>query len=121
MSPAPFPPDEPSITSFQEKVYHACLEIPEGFVITYKDLAHSIGCGSPRAVGQALKRNPFAPDIPCHRVVASKLTIGGFAGQSNGPEVERKRRLLVAEGITFLSDGRINPEHQFSPQAKANS
>jgi methylated-DNA-[protein]-cysteine S-methyltransferase len=78
-----------------------------GKVTTYACLARSIDCGSSQAVGQALKRNPFAPQVPCHRVIKSDRSLGGFSGQSEGPEVARKRRLLIAEGVSFDSQGRV--------------
>lgn len=96
------------ITPFQQTVYAACRRIPHGRVSTYCWLAEAIGCGSARAVGQALKRNPFAPEVPCHRVVRSDRTLGGFSGQKEGAEVRRKRRLLEAEGIRFGSDDRVD-------------
>lgn len=96
-----------NVTEFQRRVYAACSRIPAGKVATYAGLAASIDCGSPRAVGQALKRNPFAPEVPCHRVVASDLSIGGFMGRREGPEVARKHRLLKEEGVLIENDGRI--------------
>jgi len=76
--------------------------IPPGRVSTYGALALHIGCASPRAVGQALRRNPFAPEVPCHRVIASDLTPGGFAGQRHGLELDRKLAILAAEGVAFV-------------------
>lgn len=87
-----------TITEFQRKVYLALLEVPKGVTITYGELANRIGCRSPQAIGQALKRNPFAPDVPCHRVVA-KEGIGGFKGYRAGEMIEKKKRLLREEGI----------------------
>lgn len=98
-----------TVTAFQQRVYDACLRIPRGGVATYKDVAKAIGCGSARAVGQALRRNPFAPRVPCHRVVRSDLALGGFSGQEKGPEVTRKRRLLAAEGVRFVGAAQIDP------------
>ncbi|KAF0442091.1 DNA binding methylated-DNA--cysteine S-methyltransferase [Gigaspora margarita] len=69
------------VTEFQYKVYDLCAQIPEGFVSTYKLLATALK-SSPRAVGGALRVNPFAPlPIPCHRVIASDFFIGGFDGE----------------------------------------
>ena len=85
------------ITDFQRKVYLELLKVPRGATISYGELAHRIGCGSALAVGQALKRNPFAPDVPCHRVIAHDGTIGGFDGQRTGEKIEKKRALLDAE------------------------
>lgn len=86
-----------AITDFQRKVYLALLEVPRGETITYGQLAQRIGCRSAQAVGQALRRNPFAPEVPCHRVVASDGSLGGFHGQREGEMIERKRRLLAEE------------------------
>lgn len=97
-----------SITPFQQKVYAACRRIPRGRVSTYRWLGEAIDCKSARAIGQALKRNPFAPEVPCHRVVRSDRSLGGFAGQKEGEEVRRKRRMLEAEGISFGNDERVD-------------
>lgn len=89
------------ITPFQRRVYEAVKEIPRGYVTTYKILARYITCRSCRAVGQALRRNPFAPHVPCHRVIASDLTPGGFSGKRTGAPIRRKLKLLAAEGVKF--------------------
>lgn len=86
------------ITEFQRKVYLALLEVKKGEIITYKQLGERIGCRSAQAIGQALKRNPFAPEVPCHRVIASDGSIGGFHGQREGEMIARKRALLESEG-----------------------
>jgi len=93
-------------TAFEHKVYDATSRIPRGKVSTYGLIGEFIGCGSSQAVGQALKRNPFAPRVPCHRVIASSLTIGGFAGERGGAEIKRKLKMLAAEGVRFV-DGRL--------------
>lgn len=85
------------LTDFQRRVYLALLDIPRGTTITYGELARRIGCRSAQAVGQALKRNPFAPDVPCHRVVAADGSLGGYNGAREGAELERKRQLLDSE------------------------
>ena len=85
------------ITPFQRRVYLELLNVPAGATITYGELARRIGCRSAQAVGQALKRNPFAPLVPCHRVVAADGSIGGYFGERDGEPVERKRALLMAE------------------------
>jgi len=86
------------ITQFQRKVYLALLEIPRGETITYGELGKRIGCRSAQAIGQALRRNPFAPDVPCHRVVA-KNGIGGFYGQRDGERIAQKIKMLEKEGV----------------------
>lgn len=86
-----------NITEFQRKVYLELLNVPCGETISYKELGLRIGCRSPQAIGQALKRNPFAPDVPCHRVIASNGDIGGFHGETSGEMIDRKRQLLEEE------------------------
>lgn len=86
-----------TITPFQRRVYLALLEVPAGETITYGELARRIGCRSAQAVGQALKRNPYAPDVPCHRVIAADGSLGGYNGRRDGEELERKRQLLNSE------------------------
>ncbi len=95
-----------TITPFARRVYDALVKIPSGRVITYAALGRLVGCNSPRAVGQALRANPFAPRVPCHRVIASDLTPGGFQGATTGSPLQRKLRLLTAEGVTFRN-GRL--------------
>ncbi len=80
------------ISEFQRKVYLELLNIPEGATISYGELGRRIGCRSARAVGQALHRNPFAPDVPCHRVIKSDGTLGGYAYGT-----EKKEELLKKE------------------------
>lgn len=66
-------------------VYDLIRSIPAGKVSTYKDVCAALGEGSPRSVGGALRNNPFAPRIPCHRVIASSFFVGGFKGQWTAP------------------------------------
>ena len=85
------------ITPFQRRVYLALLDVPPGTTITYGELAERIGCRSAQAIGQALRRNPFAPDVPCHRVVAADGSLGGYNGERDGEQIEYKQRLLEVE------------------------
>ena len=94
-------------TPFQLRVYDALCLVPRGQVTTYALLARHVRCGSARAVGQALRRNPFAPQVPCHRVIAADLRIGGFCGARDGTQIRRKRALLATEGVTFDAKGRL--------------
>lgn len=87
------------ITEFQRRVYLELLRVPSGTTITYAELAQRIGCRSAQAVGQALRRNPFAPDVPCHRVVASDGSPGGYFGKTSGEMVARKTYLLEEERL----------------------
>jgi len=62
-----------------------------------------------RAVGQGLRRNPFAPRVPCHRVIASTLELGGFNGSwgVHCLTVKKKQALLEKEGVAFTSSGKL--------------
>jgi len=89
------------VSTFAKKVYQLSRQIPKGKVSTYKHLAQALNTKAYQAVGQALRRNPYAPQIPCHRVVTSKGIIGGFNGQTKGREIQRKKAMLEKEGIKF--------------------
>lgn len=91
--------DLETITDFQFRVYSELLNVPAGSTISYKELGQRIGCRSAQAIGQALKRNPFPPYVPCHRVVRSDGSLGGYCGQTEGEALDRKKNLLEAEGI----------------------
>jgi methylated-DNA-[protein]-cysteine S-methyltransferase len=95
--------DLSKLSMFRRRVYEALLQVPAGKVISYHDLGQSIGCASPRAIGQALKNNPYAPIVPCHRVIASHGKIGGFHGHTDGHYIQRKIDLLRLEGVQFVS------------------
>lgn len=96
-----------AISPFQRRVYAALCEVPRGRVTTYGLLAARIGCGSARAVGGALRRNPDAPRVPCHRVIAADGTVGGFQGTTQGASIRRKLARLRAEGVAFDAAGRL--------------
>mmetsp|Transcript_17297 Transcript_17297/g.28922 ORF Transcript_17297/g.28922 Transcript_17297/m.28922 type:complete len:151 (-) Transcript_17297:427-879(-) len=98
-------------TAFATSVYNKCKQIPRGRVSTYKDIA--VALDRPRAfraVGSALKRNPFAPIVPCHRVVASDRTLGGFFGSTDlsGSLLKKKRDMLAEETVTFEENGKVS-------------
>lgn len=82
--------------TFNQKVWALCARIPRGQVATYADIARILGTTAYRAVGNALNRNPYAPDVPCHRVVGSDGSLTGFAGG-----LPKKRQLLLDEGVAF--------------------
>jgi len=117
------------ITPFQKKVYAETSKIPKGKTSTYGAIAKKLKT-SPRTVGQALKKNPFGYTsaisikgskrnrlheqkgkltketarcllVPCHRVIKSDNTIGGFNGKTSGKEIQRKIKLLRSEGVTI--------------------
>ena len=87
-------------TAFERRVYEATSAIPRGRVSTYGEVARLLG-SSPRAVGGALRRNPFAPAVPCHRVVAAGgAALGGFSGTWGAtPETARKLSMLQEEQV----------------------
>jgi methylated-DNA-[protein]-cysteine S-methyltransferase len=87
--------------SFNQKVWALTARIPAGQVRTYAWIANELGSKGYRAVGNALNRNPYAPAVPCHRVVGSNGSLTGFAGG-----LEKKRKLLTGEGIQFRN-GRV--------------
>lgn len=83
-------------TPFQQRVWRALCAIPPGRTRTYGELARELGSAA-RAIGGACRANPVPVVVPCHRVVA-RAGIGGFGGQTEGPELVRKRWLLAHEG-----------------------
>lgn len=98
-------------TAFQKKVLTALCQVPRGRYTTYAAISKHLA-SSPRAVGNALRNNPFAPQVPCHRVLASGGAIGGFGGSwgRNGKEGlndRKKRSLLRDEGVKFDGKGKV--------------
>ncbi len=91
-NPAVDLPIAPKGTAFQQRVWQACREVPYGETRSYGELARRIGCGSARAVGSALGRNPVWLLIPCHRIVGSGGDLTGYAGG-----LEKKAALLRLE------------------------
>lgn len=90
-------PEKLKGTLFQKKVWSRLLKIPKGKTVTYKELAKSIGKPKAvRAVANAVGANPCAPKIPCHRVVRSDGTLGGYSGKGG---IKTKRSLLLQEGV----------------------
>ena len=86
------------ITKFQEKVYNVVQKIPKGKILSYKEVAKLTGSPrASRAVGNALNRNPFK-EVPCHRVIKSDGTLGGYAKGA-----KEKARILKKEG--YLKNG----------------
>ena len=84
-------------TEFQLKVWAYLRKIPYGTVKTYSEVAKAIGRPhAARAVANAIGKNPYAPKIPCHRVVRSDGSLGGYSGKGG---VKIKRFLLKKEGI----------------------
>ena len=92
------------ITDFEWKVFRATSRIPLGETRTYQWVARSIGKPKAvRAVGQALKKNPFLLIVPCHRVVRSDGKLGGYAGLGG---IKTKKYLLLLEKEIRAQTGR---------------
>ena len=82
-------------TKFQQKVWKYLKNIPRGKVKTYKQVAIAIKSPkSARAVANACAKNPYAPKIPCHRVIRSDGALGGYSGRGG---MRQKLRLLRSE------------------------
>ena len=86
-------------TKFQIMVWNYLKKIPRGKVKTYSQVAKCIGKPlAVRAVANAIAKNPYAPKIPCHRVIRSDGSLGGYSGKGG---VKIKKLLLKKEGIQF--------------------
>ena len=84
-------------TEFQLRVWNFLKNIPRGSVKTYKEVAIAIKCPkSARAVANACGKNPYAPKIPCHRVIRSDGGLGGYSGRGG---IKTKLRLLRSEKV----------------------
>jgi len=93
------PLDKSGIGAFQQRVYDVTRAIAPGRTLTYGEVAARVGePGAARAVGQALGHNPFAPIVPCHRVLAARSGAGGFSAEGG---VATKLRLLEIERARF--------------------
>jgi methylated-DNA-[protein]-cysteine S-methyltransferase len=92
--------DMRSVPEFDRRVYEVARTIPPGETMTYGEIAQAMGEEPMRArdVGQALARNPFAPIVPCHRVVAAGGRLGGYSAPGGA---STKRRLLEIEGAAI--------------------
>ena len=80
--------------------------IPKGKVTTYGLIARKLNTSAYRAVGNACRNNPYAPRVPCHRVVRSDGSVGGFGGKTSGKNVEKKIRMLRTEGVE-IKNGKV--------------
>jgi methylated-DNA-[protein]-cysteine S-methyltransferase len=93
------PLDMAGVPEFQQRVYALARAIPPGRVVTYGELARQLGePGASRAVGQALGHNPFAPVVPCHRILAAGGRSGGFSADGGA---RTKLRMLEIEGAVL--------------------
>lgn len=93
--------------TFPEKVLVLTARIPFGEVTTYGEIARALGTRAYRAVGQALHRNPYAPEVPCHRVVGANGDLTGYGGG-----LRKKIQLLRSEGVP-VRNGKVVVEAFF--------
>lgn len=87
------------VSPFAQQVYSLLRTVPKGRVTTYKELAKAMNTKAFQAIGQVMRSNPYAPAVPCHRVVATNGMLGGFMGERSGPTVLKKIHLLKKEGV----------------------
>ena len=84
-------------TKFQVQVWQEIKKIPKGSVKTYKEIACILGKpNSSRAVANACAKNPLIIEIPCHRVIKSDGSLGGYSGRGG---IKKKKQLLIKEGF----------------------
>ena len=95
------------LTPYRKRLYSTLMSVPRGRYTTYAALSDYLG-SSARAVGNGMRNNPFAPDVPCHRVLAGDRSIGGFGGSwgKDGKHAGKKLDLLGKEGVKFDSRGK---------------
>jgi len=110
-----------NLTPFRKLVLSLLTKVPRGKYTTYAAISNHItssktslnkessGKCSPRAVGNAMRNNPYAPIVPCHRVIASDGRIGGFGGEwgEEGKYANEKKKLLRDEGVKFDGKGKV--------------
>jgi methylated-DNA-[protein]-cysteine S-methyltransferase len=89
------------LSPYTRKVLETTCAIPTGYVASYCSVAKAAG-GSPRAVGRVMASNPFAPIAPCHRVVSSDFTLGGYGGG-----LDTKLEFLIREKRGYTSPREI--------------
>lgn len=105
--------DESTMTPFRKQTLTLLCQIPPGRYSTYQAMSDYITKTShktcARAIGSAMRNNPFAPEVPCHRILAADGTLGGFGGHwgENGKFANKKHELLHGEGVRFDSKGKV--------------
>lgn len=92
--------------SFTDRVYEIVGQVPKGKVISYGQIGRIMGNKAYRAIGQALAKNPYAPFVPCHRVIKSDGRLGGFGGKNDN---DNKAKLLKSESVA-IKDGKVGQE-----------
>jgi methylated-DNA-[protein]-cysteine S-methyltransferase len=103
--------------TFNQKVWAMTAQVPAGCVTTYAEIARALGSKGFRAVGNALNKNPYAPQVPCHRVVGSNGNLTGFAGG-----LDLKKKMLTKEGIAVKNNRAVVESfYRFSQSRTASS
>ncbi|CAG8959504.1 hypothetical protein HYFRA_00001403 [Hymenoscyphus fraxineus] len=120
MAVTPFQENQADLTAGQ-RVYTLLNQIPSGRISSYAALSRALS-SSPRAVGGALRRNPFAPEVPCHRIICADGNIGGFKGEAQDAPSKinqtEKLRLLKGEGVLFDGNGKLLDEKRWWDEFK---
>lgn len=100
--------EQSHLSKYAQKVLGCLTHVPLGYITTYKALADAAG-GGPRAVGQIMASNPFSPLVPCHRVVKSDFSVGGY-GRSVTTGSKVKKLFLQREDRGFKEPSKIKTE-----------
>jgi O-6-methylguanine DNA methyltransferase len=98
----------PTLTPYRKRLYSTLCSVPRGRYTTYAAMSSFLN-SSARAVGNGMRNNPFAPQVPCHRVLAADGSIGGFCGSwgKDGEHASKKIKLLRDEGVRFDAKGKV--------------
>lgn len=105
--------EDSNITAFRKQTLSLLCQIPRGRYSTYGAMSDWISQNShktcARAVGNAMRNNPFAPEVPCHRILAGDGSLGGFHGSwgEDGKYAKQKHDLLQQEGVRFDSKNKV--------------
>ena len=89
--------------NFNQRCYEVLKKVPKGRVTTYKAIANALGTKAYRAVGNAMNKNPNAPQVPCHRVVGVDESLTGYAFG-----LDKKIEILKAEGVEVKNNKIVN-------------
>ena len=100
--------NHPKLTPYRKRLYTILLGVPVGRYTTYTAMSNYLDSAA-RAVGNGMRNNPFAPEVPCHRVLAGDGSIGGFGGSwgKDGVHANKKINMLQDEGVKFDSTGKV--------------
>jgi methylated-DNA-[protein]-cysteine S-methyltransferase len=98
----------PTLTPYRKRLYSTLCSVPRGRYTTYAAMSSFLD-SSARAVGNGMRNNPLAPEVPCHRVLAADGSIGGFCGSwgKEGEHASKKIKLLRDEGVRFDGRGKV--------------